>query len=301
ALIQQAASPTNWTRASTASSYIEPIVRTRNNIHVITRSLVTRILLSNTNGLTATGVEFSRNGQTYQVNARREVILSAGGTNSPQILMLSGIGPRQHLQDMGIPVQMDLPVGNNLMDHILIPMDYLVQNQSDIQWSRNLDQIMTVQNLYDYYVNNNGPLVQLPTVLTYHSSRFNDNPDWPDGIRATLTSQIGTNISSILADYGQNVDEWADYWNGLAGDQRHFWVFYAVYRPRSRGTVRLASSNPRDAPLIDPNYYAENYDLGVVVDTMSTGMRMTEQPFFRQFARIYNRTIPGCQMCDSGP
>ena len=114
-----------------------------------------------------------------------------GSVNTPQILILSGIGPQQHLQDLGIPVQVNLPVGENLQDHILIPMDYLVENISDIQWSRNLDEVMTVQNLYDYYVNNNGPLIQLPTVLTYYSSRFNDNPDWPDGIRATLTSQIG--------------------------------------------------------------------------------------------------------------
>ena len=82
-------------------------------------------------------------------------------------------------------------MGENLQDHILIPMDYIAENISDIQWSRNLAEIMTVQNLYDYYVNNDGPLIQLPTVLTYYSSRFNDNPDWPDGIRATLTSQIG--------------------------------------------------------------------------------------------------------------
>ena len=125
------------------------------------------------------------------------ILWSKGATNTPQVLMLSGIGPRDHLTDLGIPVQADLPVGNNLQDHILIPMDYLVVNESDIQWSRNLDYIMTVQNLYDYYVNADGPLIQLPTVLTYHSSRFNDNPDWPDGIRATLTSQIGLKSKSI--------------------------------------------------------------------------------------------------------
>ena len=98
------------------------------------------------------------------------------------------------MQELGIPVQADLPVGENLQDHILIPMDYLVENVSDIQWSRDLQNLMTVQNLYNYYVNADGPITQLPTVLTYHSSRFNDNPDWPDGIRATLTSQIGFKI-----------------------------------------------------------------------------------------------------------
>ena len=79
ALIQNAASPTNWTRSSTASAFIEPAVRTRNNLHVITRSLVTKVLLANTtNGLTATGVQFTKNNNNYTVSARREVILSAG-------------------------------------------------------------------------------------------------------------------------------------------------------------------------------------------------------------------------------
>jgi choline dehydrogenase-like flavoprotein len=114
-------------------------------------------------------------------------------------------------------------------------------------------------------------------------------------------SIIGTNLTEILTGYAVNLEEWADYWRPLMGDQRHFYVFYAVYRPRSRGTVRLSSSNPTDPPLIDPNYFANNYDLGVVVDTMSTGMRLTEGKFFRKYAQIYNKTIPGCKLCDSGP
>ena len=86
---------------------------------------------------------------------------------------------------------MELPVGENLMDHILLPMDYLVTNESDIDWSRNIDTVLNAQNLFDYYVHNTGPIIQLPVVLTYHSTRINDNPEWPDSIIATLTNQIG--------------------------------------------------------------------------------------------------------------
>lgn len=86
---------------------------------------------------------------------------------------------------------MDLPVGEHMQDHILLPIDYLANNESDIQYSRDIDNILTTENLYDYYVNAAGPIIQLPVVLTYHSTRVNDNPQWPDSVMATLIDQIG--------------------------------------------------------------------------------------------------------------
>lgn len=99
---------------------------------------------------------------------------------------------------------MDLPVGEHLQDHILLPIDYLANNESDIQYSRDIDNILTTENLYEYYVHNNGPIIQLPVVLTYHSTRLNDNPQWPDSVMATLIDQIGKwtpiGLSFFLAD-----------------------------------------------------------------------------------------------------
>ncbi|XP_075589709.1 L-sorbose 1-dehydrogenase isoform X2 [Dermatophagoides farinae] len=301
-LIQQTISTQNYTRLSTSNAFIVPAIG-RNNLHVLVRSHCTRILLRNntdTNQLEAYGIEFVRNNQTYQVQANHEVILAAGAINTPQIMMLSGIGPRQHLMELGIQVQMELPVGEQLQDHILIPVDYLVTNESLIQYDRDVNNVMTVQNLYNYYINNSGPITQLPVVLTYHSTRVNDVPDWPDGIMATLIDQIPVDTTA-LTQYAQDPDAWTEYLQPLAGDSRHFYVFYALYRPRSRGTVRLRSRNPFDAPLIDPNYYGDVHDLAVAVDTMSAGMEMMEQPFFRQYARIYPRPIPGCQFCPDRP
>lgn len=101
-------------RCSTAKAYLKPI-RLRSNLHVVTFAHVTRVLFS---GKRAVGVQFSRFSLSHLVYARREVILSAGAIGSPQLLMLSGVGPRWHLKQVGIPVISDLPVGENLQDHI---------------------------------------------------------------------------------------------------------------------------------------------------------------------------------------
>lgn len=98
-----------------------------------------------------------------------------------------------------------------------------------------------------------------------------------------------------------NREEWMDFYRPLVNDRRHFYIYYAMYRPRSRGTVRLRSTNPFDAPLIDPNFFGELHDLAIAVDTMSAGMEMTEQPFFRQYGHIYEKPIPGCTLCPDRP
>lgn len=96
-------------RCSTAKAFLRP-VRLRRNLHVAMNAHVTKIVFDQTKSR-ATGVEFTRNGKRYRIFARKEVIMSAGAINTPQILMLSGIGPKAHLEEMGIPVIRDLPVG----------------------------------------------------------------------------------------------------------------------------------------------------------------------------------------------
>jgi len=107
-------------RSSTANAFLKP-ARGRKNLDVVTNAHTTRILLE---GTRAKGVEYVRNGDTVRVHAAREVVLAAGTFNSPQILMLSGIGPAAHLQQMGIGVAADLPVGRNLQDHLGAYMTY---------------------------------------------------------------------------------------------------------------------------------------------------------------------------------
>lgn len=103
-------------RCSTAKAFLRPI-RNRQNLHISMHSHVHKIIIDPVTKQ-ATAVRFEKKGQIYQVNAKKEIIVSAGSVNSPQLLMLSGVGPADHLQSFGIPVIEDLPVGDNLQDHI---------------------------------------------------------------------------------------------------------------------------------------------------------------------------------------
>ena len=116
----------NGVRCSTASAYLHPSIE-RRNLQVFTDTLVLRLLLD---GRRATGVSVYRGGQEETLFSRREIILAAGAYGSPQILMLSGVGPADDLTRLGIPVGVDLPVGTNLQDHPLLPMSYLTDERS---------------------------------------------------------------------------------------------------------------------------------------------------------------------------
>lgn len=108
--------------------------------------------------------------------------------------MLSGVGPRYHLQQNNIPVIADLPVGNNFYDHLLVPMDFLVTNESDIGLTSGIYHMLTVTNLYNFLVNHNGPLSRLPMSETYVPTGINGNRDWPDGLTYCGVNQCKVRI-----------------------------------------------------------------------------------------------------------
>jgi len=99
----------------------------------------------------ATGVELSKDGHEFQVKARNEVLLSAGTIESPRILMLSGIGPKQHLTQLGIPVHMDLPVGSNLQDHPMCVTEYLLTKPPTIDVTQSYTEQRKDLQQYMFY------------------------------------------------------------------------------------------------------------------------------------------------------
>lgn len=137
-------------RCSTSKAFLRPI-RDRENLHIVTFAYVTRILFNEDKR--AVGVQFDRLGVTDVVFANREVIISAGSINTPQLLMLSGIGPKSHLESLDISVLADLPVGDNLQDHIYPGgVHFTINNVSSIVQRR----MINFGNIVQYFQNGTG-------------------------------------------------------------------------------------------------------------------------------------------------
>lgn len=144
----------NGRRCSASAAYLTPTVRVRKNLHILPHSWATRILIDAQTKI-AYGVEFVTKRQRYRVQARREVILAAGAIGSPQLLMLSGIGPAKHIGDeLQIPVIQDLPVGYNLQDHTGLSGLIFLVNESITITERS---VQNPRDIIDYFLYGRGP------------------------------------------------------------------------------------------------------------------------------------------------
>lgn len=283
------------TRCSAAKAFIRPI-RLRPNFDLSLWSHVTKILID-PRTKRAYGVEFIREGRREVVRARKEVILSAGAINSPQLLMLSGIGPRRHLEEIGIPVIHDSPgVGQNLQDHIAVgglifPIDYPI--------SIMLDRVVNLNSALRYAITEDGPLtanVGLETVGFISTKYANRSDDWPD-IEFMLTS------SSVNSDGGIHVknahgltDEFYNEVFESVNRRDVFSVFPMLLRPHSRGFVKLKSSNPLDYPLMYHNYLTDPRDVDVLREGVKAAIAFGETSSMKRFgARFHSKPLPNCK------
>lgn len=219
-----------------------------------------------------------------------------GCIGSPQLLLLSGVGPSDHLQSLGIDVVADLPVGENFQDHVFIHHYYEVKNQSL------LDEPVgpTLQQLEDFYVRHTGRLTMLPNSVTFFSTRTNDDPQWPNAVIDTNSYNVANNLSQIVAGYGINIRQWEDFWRPHLGRQ-YVLITSAIYRTYSRGTIRLASTDPFEHPLIDPRYLSNNRDMQALVDMTKMLFYVTQTGEFPNYAQIFDQPIPGCSFCRDQP
>ena len=242
-------------RHSAAKAYLAPNMQ-RPNLRVITDVHVTRVLLENGR---AVGVVYVQDGQEHTLQVEREVILSAGAFQSPQLLMLSGIGPADHLRQHGITVQHDLPgVGLHLHDH------------------PDVIQIWDVPGARDLFGLSAGGLLRARK----------DLQRWREERRGPMTSNFAEAGGFIKSDPSEPVpDLQLHFVVGKLVDHGRATVFghgfschVCVLRPRSRGSVRLASSNPLAAPLIDPAFLQSDDDMRRLVQGFKMMRDILQQP-----------------------
>ncbi|MEQ8269968.1 choline dehydrogenase [Algiphilus sp.] len=264
-------------RCSNARAYLEPVAG-RSNLTVRSSAHVTRVLLEGTH---ATGVEYRDPAGLAQVRAKREVVLCGGAFNTPQLLMLSGIGPREELARHGIKLRHALEgVGLNLQDHI----DVFVRVKSRSRQSISMHPSYWLKGLW--------------ALLQYMSGRrgvLSSNGAEAGGF---IRSRPGEPIPDLQLHFAPML--YADHGRDLKTAMSGYGYAVMIYglRPSSRGRVGLHSADPFAAPLIDPNYMAESADVERLVRGVRLVRSILAQPSFAPHHEVEMSPGPALQNDD---
>src|SRR5262245_14798256 len=244
----------NGKRQSAAAAFLKPAL-SRPNLTVKTHAHVTKLLLDRNR---AAGVAFVQGGKNDVARASREVILSGGTINSPQLLMLSGIGPADHLRKLDIPVIADLPgVGQNLQDHQLIGVEYECTRPIGLHRADN------VKNIINYLIFKKGPL----TSTIAEAGGF-------------IKTRSGIDLPDVELVFAPVF--YMD--NGFKNPDLHgFSVGIAIQHPESRGEIKLRMNDPFTPPLIHPNYVAYESDLASGIEGVKIGREILNSKQFENY------------------
>lgn len=240
-------SKVDGTRASSSVSYLHPIMGERDNLQIFTDSHVSRILFDDDNA--AYAIEYSDNPQDRRrtISATREIIVSAGAIDTPKLLMLSGIGPKDHLDELGIDVRVDSPgVGSNLQDH----------PEAVISWESKVP-------------------------MTREATQW-----WEIGIFTQIDEGGNRGLPDLMMHYGSVPFDMHTLRHGYPTADESFSLTPNVTHAHSRGTVRLRSIDYRDKPKVDPRYFtdADGYDMRIAVEGIKLARKIVAQPAMQKFA-----------------
>ncbi|KAL3212998.1 hypothetical protein MRX96_035748 [Rhipicephalus microplus] len=278
----------NGERCSASKSFITPILH-RRNLHISVHSHATKVLFDRKR---AFGIRFGNKRKVYEVNATREVLISAGAVASPQLLLLSGIGPRRDLEKLQIPVIRDLPVGENLQDHMHV--DGIVGTLRR-PTGLNLFRLSTVT---DYAYKRSGPL-SIPAsieALAFVSTSFvNESLEFPDAeIALQSLPSSALPLECYFASMGLRKDVYNQYY--LPNRGRHGFALAPVMnRPKSRGYVKLRTTDPFDKPIIDPKYLTHPDDVKAAVEGVKIALRLMKSDAMRAVgAKPWNIPFKWC-------
>ncbi|XP_050677295.1 glucose dehydrogenase [FAD, quinone]-like [Leptidea sinapis] len=254
------------TRFSTARAFLRPASK-RENLHILMNALVSRVIIDPASKR-ATGVEYIKNGETKIVGVRKEAILSAGTMNSPQILLLSGVGPQETLNKFNIPVIKDLPgVGQNLHNHIGVRLDFTLTKEPDVPE-------LTWESAMEYMLQRTGPLSG--TGLSQLTGIINS--------RYAAAGGRHPDVQYFFSGYHSGCgDGSVEGPGGLDEKKKRRLTIAAIsLQPRSRGYLTLQSLDPAQPPLMQPNYFYDEHELNVLVDAAKTAYRLANTTILRE-------------------
>ncbi|XP_041354282.1 glucose dehydrogenase [FAD, quinone]-like [Gigantopelta aegis] len=253
-------------RSSTSKSFLWPARRNRTNLHIAVQAQVTKVIIENKK---AVAVEFVKNGRLQRVKAKREIILSAGTIGSAQIMMLSGLGPKEHLEKLQIPVVADLPVGENLQDHVMTIFRVLIDQPLSTSY-------LTTPSGLEFV-----GFARTRTELEY------GNPDLQFHMIVFLPArQVIEQLFNIDPKVGEQLK-----WDEGEG----FYGAAVLLRPQSRGTLRLRSSHPFEYPIIQPDYLTVPDDMTDIYRGVRIFQKLLKTKAFRDIgARLDTTRVPTC-------
>ncbi|MEZ5789805.1 MAG: choline dehydrogenase [Nitratireductor sp.] len=248
-------------RCSAAAAYLHPAMN-RSNLSVITNAHATRILVE---GKRATGVEYRSGNALKTVSARSEVILCGGAFNSPQLLMLSGIGPADHLKANGIAVKHELPgVGENLQDHLDFILAYKTSN-TDVLGLGAVGGYKLIRDMLRWRKDGTG-IIASPGAESGAFLKSDPSLDRPDLQLHFVAALVDDHSRKLHLGYGYS-------------------CHVCVLRPHSRGTVKLASGDPMAAPLIDPAFLADERDAQLLLKGTKITRSIMEAPALKRYMK----------------
>ncbi len=254
-------------RSSTAVSYLKP-ARKRPNLHVVTGALATKILFE---GRRATGINYLHNGETRTASVRRELVLSGGAINSPQLLQLSGIGPGALLQSHGIEVVADIAgVGSSLQDHY--------QARNIYECTRPLTVNDEVRS----------PLHKVAAALRW--ALFRTGPLAIGAGHVGLFARTRPELETPDVQF-HFIRFSADEAGGTLHDYSGFTVSVCHLRPESRGSIHIRSADAKEPPAIQPNYLDTTGDRDTMVAGMQLARKIIAIPAMKSYVR--REVLPG--------
>ncbi|MEC8202662.1 MAG: GMC family oxidoreductase N-terminal domain-containing protein, partial [Pseudomonadota bacterium] len=254
-------------RVSSARAFLRPALK-RPNIELRTKAHATKILFD---GKRATGIQYRRGGQSVEIRARREIVLSGGSVNSPQLLQLSGVGPAGLLKDIGVPVHHELVgVGENLRDHFVLRMVARIKTMKTI--NQRVKGLPLMSEAIKYFTGQPSVLGLSPTLvyIFWKSDPALDNGD--------------LQISFTPASYKEGVQSQLDDYPGVT-------VAPWVQRPESIGYIRAKSADPFEAPAIQPNYFSHETDRRLSLAGMRIARDLMQTPEFAP--HVEREELPG--------
>ncbi|KAJ8707933.1 hypothetical protein PYW08_010299 [Mythimna loreyi] len=272
----------NYKRQTPAYSYLTPI-KDYANLHVSTNTMVTRIIFE---GNAAVGVEAINDGKRYTFRANKEIIMSAGVFNTPKLLMLSGIGPKDHLESFNIEVLQDLPVGENLIDHVAVTVLH------------KLKQYIPVPNVPKAAVN----FLRVPFPVLTSLVALNKSRTCPNYQTFNLFFQHDVPFVTPTCNtvFGLR-NEICDRWQKEVISRDSLYSLLTLLQPKSRGVVRLSDTDPSADPIITTGYYTKSDDLENMVTNVKDYITVGESSYFQQIgAEIAGLDLPACAEFEQG-